>query len=71
MPAKRGRHPDEQTLEAYLLGTLPPRKAKRVEEHLLVCSECIDAAKELEEYIRSMRAALDNKKAIAGKTRSG
>jgi anti-sigma factor RsiW len=71
---RRAAHPDEQTLEGYLLGLLPPRKARWIEEHLLACPECVDAAKELEDYIRSMRAALDNRKAklaIAGKARPG
>lgn len=74
MQANRGGHPDEQTLEAYLLGSLPQRKTKRIEEHLLTCPECVEDAKEVEEYMRSMRKALDNKKvklAIAGKGRPG
>ena len=71
MQARRGKHPDEETLEAYLLGLLPLRKAKRIEEHVLGCPECVDAAEELEEYIRAMRATLGNKKAIARKARPG
>jgi len=67
MQALQGKHPDEHTLEAYLLRSLPPRETKRIEEHVLVCSECIDTAKELEEYIRSMRATLENRKVLTGK----
>jgi anti-sigma factor RsiW len=74
MQARRRGHPDEQTLEAYLLGSLPLRKARRIEEHLLTCPECVDAAKEVQDYISSMRTALDNQRpklAIAGKARPG
>ena len=71
MQAKQGKHPDEKTLEAYLLGLLPLRNAKRIEEHMLGCPECVEAAKELEEYIRAMRTTLGNKKTIARKARPG
>jgi len=70
MQARQGKHPDKETLEDYLLGLLPLRKAKQIEEHVLGCPECVDTAKELENYIRAMREALDNqKKTIAGKAR--
>ena len=72
MQVRPGKHPDEETLQAYLLGLLPRRNAKRIEEHVLACPECVEAAKELEEYIRAMRATLDNKKkTIARKARPG
>jgi anti-sigma factor RsiW len=62
MHAKPGEHPDEQTLEAYLLGSLSRRKVRRIEEHLLGCPECVEASEKLSDYIRSMRAALDDGK---------
>jgi predicted anti-sigma-YlaC factor YlaD len=74
MHARPGKHPDEQTLEVYLLGSLPSRKAKRIEEHLLACPECVDTSGKLADYIRSMRAALGNGKArltIARKAQPG
>ena len=71
MQAGQGPHPDEETLEAYLLGLLPLRKAARIEEHVLACPECVDTAKELEEYIRAMREALGSKKTIVRKARPG
>jgi anti-sigma factor RsiW len=74
MPPKRRGHPDERALEAYLLGVLPRRKARRIEEHLLACPECVEAAKEAEDYIHSMRTALDNRKGkltIASKAKPG
>ena len=62
MHTRPGKHPDEQTLEAYLLGSLPPRNATRIEEHLLACPECVDSSEKIEDYIRSMRAVLGNGK---------
>ena len=69
MQGRQGDHPDEETLEAYLLGALPASKARRIEEHVLTCSECVEAATELEDYLRAMREALDHKKTIARKAR--
>jgi anti-sigma factor RsiW len=69
----RGGHPDEAILEAYLRGLMPPRKVRRIEEHMLTCPECVAAAEEVEVYLRAMRAALDKKKAklaIAGKNKT-
>jgi anti-sigma factor RsiW len=69
----RREHPDGRALETYLLGLLPPRKAKKVEEHLLTCPECVTAAQEMEEYIRAMRTALEKSRAnlaIVGKTKT-
>jgi hypothetical protein len=57
--------------EAYLLGVLPLRKAVRIDEHVLACPECVDTAKELEEYIRAMREALGSQKTIVRKARPG
>jgi len=74
MYARRRRHPDEPALESYLLGTLPPRKAKQIEQHVLACSECLESSERLEDYIRSMRAALANGRArltIARKAHPG
>ena len=74
MYARRRRHPDEQTLEAYLLGTLLPRKVKRIEEHVLACAACLESSERLEDYIRSMRAALGKGRAkltIAHKAHPG
>jgi hypothetical protein len=37
MDLRVGEHPDEDTLEEYLLGSLDRPAAKQIEEHLLVC----------------------------------
>ena len=57
-----GRHPDDEMLESYLLGTLPPQEVKYLEEHLLTCHDCIESAKRVEAYIQAMRAGLDRGK---------
>ena len=74
MHARPGKHLDEQTLEGYLLGALPRRKAKRIEEHLLACPDCVEVSEKLEDYIRSIRTALGIGKArltIARKAQPG
>ncbi len=50
-------HPDEDTLEKYLLGSLDEKEAQGVEEHLLVCQPCIDKAEDMRNYIQAMRKA--------------
>ncbi len=57
-----GGHPDDEMLESYLLGTLPPQEVKHLEEHLLTCHDCIESAKRVEAYIQAMRAGLDRGK---------
>lgn len=59
MRAVHGGHPDDQILEAYLLGSLPRREVKHIEEHLLACHDCVESAKRVEAYIQAMRTGLD------------
>jgi anti-sigma factor ChrR (cupin superfamily) len=62
-------HPDEETLEKYLLGALDRNAAIPIDEHLLVCQVCIENARKLDDYIKAMRKELkaDPKKAKAAK----
>ncbi len=62
MHAIPGGHPDDQTLEAYLLGSLPPAEVQLLEEHLLTCHDCVESAKRVEAYIQAMRAGLGQRK---------
>jgi anti-sigma factor RsiW len=62
MHAIPGGHPDDQTLESYLLGSLPPPQVQRIEEHLLTCHNCVESAKRVEAYIQGIRAGLDKHK---------
>jgi anti-sigma factor RsiW len=52
------QHPDDESLESYLLSSLDQHKAKQIEEHLLVCQLCRQNVIELKEYIQAMRKAL-------------
>ena len=58
MPIKPTRHIAEHPLELYLLGRLNPRPIKSVEEHLLVCHECLDEAERFDLYLSGLCAAL-------------
>jgi anti-sigma factor RsiW len=62
MHAVPGGHPDDETLESYLLGSLPRREVKHIEEHLLTCHDCVASAKRVEAYIQAMRAGLNKRK---------
>lgn len=71
MRSKAGEHPDEETLEKYLLGSLEPDEVARIEEHLLTCAKCVDHAGEMRHYIDSMRKALEPHKPKAKAARKG
>jgi anti-sigma factor ChrR (cupin superfamily) len=51
-------HPSEEVLERYLFGSLPEPEVEQVEEHLLVCHSCIDAAEQLLAFVQSLRSSL-------------
>jgi len=52
-------HISEHDLERLMLGMVKDEgELERVEEHLLVCAECIDRTDEAREYIQTMRGAL-------------
>jgi hypothetical protein len=52
------RHISEEEMEQFLLKRLPWRRRKRVEEHLLVCHECIDRAEALAMILYFLRRAV-------------
>ena len=62
MRAIPGGHPDDETLESYLLGSLPRQEVKHIEEHLLTFHDCVESAKRVEAYIEAMRAELGKQK---------
>ena len=58
-------HISEEALEQYAMRTLPEAaKLGRLEEHLLICSECRNRLHLMDEYVAAMRSA-------AAKFRSG
>ena len=58
MPISPTRHIAEDRLELYLLGRLNPKSIKSVEEHLLLCHECLDEARRFDLYLRALCATL-------------
>ena len=54
------QHINEDLLEQYLFGTLPDVEIESLEEHLLVCHSCIDAAEELFAFVQSLRSTFDS-----------
>lgn len=55
------QHPTQEVLEQYLLGRLEEDESARVEQHLLTCSNCVEVAKGLDDYVQAMRRALEQK----------
>jgi hypothetical protein len=51
------RHPSEDSLERYSMGTLPGSETGPLEEHLLLCNHCRDRLESTDEYVAAMRAA--------------
>jgi hypothetical protein len=61
MNQKATRHPDEEQIEAYVLGRAGWPKAPevlRLESHLLSCSQCILIAEEALQFVREVREVL-------------
>lgn len=52
------QHINEDLLEQYLFGILPDVEIESLEEHLLVCHSCIDAAEQLLAFVQSLRSTL-------------
>jgi len=51
-------HISEDLLELYSLGRLEEPQLAPVEEHLLVCHECLDRVQRIDEFVAAMKAAL-------------
>ncbi len=52
------RHLSSEDLEEYLLNRIGPDAQARIEEHLLVCEECQEAALSAETDLAALRIAL-------------
>ena len=57
MDIKIGSHYGEETLEKYALGQLREEAVPPLEEHLLICESCQERLDEVEQFIRTTRAA--------------
>ena len=65
---KRTRHPSYQKLEQFVLGRLGSSDdpvVVRLEEHLLVCPKCVNAAERTVEFTEIMLLALSQGNASA------
>jgi hypothetical protein len=65
---KRAWHPSYQRLEEFVLGRLGSPEdpvVVRLEEHLLICSRCVNAVDRTVEYVQMMVDALSGEKASA------
>jgi hypothetical protein len=52
-------HISDDDLERYYLGTIKDEtELASLEEHLLICPECVDRADEAQDYVDAMRAAI-------------
>jgi anti-sigma factor RsiW len=47
----------EETIEAYVMGTLPESEQDALEEHLLICAHCRALVEEADGYVRAMKEA--------------
>jgi hypothetical protein len=68
MPMDTNRHLDREEIENYSLQTTPESDVARVEEHLLVCTDCQKRVESSDVFVRAMHDAacdLRDKKAPA------
>jgi hypothetical protein len=52
-------HPSEEDLELFVLNRLPAEKTPGIEEHLLLCPECIHTCSTLHDWTRCLRQSLN------------
>lgn len=65
MPNPDQTHPSDEALERFLLNQLQEQEADWVEEHMLVCGQCLDRVQILEEEIADLKRALQETAAQA------
>jgi hypothetical protein len=71
MDFRAGAHPDEDSLEKYILGSLDQHDAEQIDEHLLTCQMCREKTTAVKDYIRAMRKALETGPPKAKAARKG
>lgn len=52
------KHISQEDLELYCLGRATNAQLAPIEEHLLVCPQCVERAQAMLRYIDTLRAAL-------------
>ena len=64
-------HISEEVLEQYAMRTLPESaELGRLEEHLLICSECRNRLQTMDDYVAAMRSAAAKLRSAGGSIRS-
>ena len=56
MQEELDRHPDDEVMERYALGTLPETAIAAFEQHLLVCAGCQDRMAEMDANVQALQA---------------
>src|SRR5579871_2267595 len=51
------RHPNEEQVERFSLGTLSERESSSFEEHLLICQSCQDRVAASDRFVAAMQDA--------------
>ena len=52
-------HLSDTDLERYYLGMIPDgQELAALEEHLLICGECVDRAEEAQDHVDNIRAGI-------------
>jgi hypothetical protein len=64
-------HISDDDLERFILGMVKDEaELERLEQHLLVCAECIERAEQSRKYVLTMKTALARRE-LAGKASAG
>lgn len=53
------QHPTEDVLEQYLIHGLPDPELELLEEHLLICHQCVEMAEKCDAFLQSVRSTLE------------
>jgi hypothetical protein len=52
------KHPSEDDLEAYVMGSMPATDQARLEHHVLVCATCCDRLEEAFTFVEALKDVL-------------
>jgi len=62
------QHIPDEALELYAMNRLPETDTEGLETHLLTCERCQERLKDVDEYVKAVRAALRELRSERGKT---
>ena len=61
-------HPDEELLERFLLGPVEFEELEALEEHILVCPQCVEMLESLELTVAATRLVLSRSEKSSKRT---